>query len=618
MKLILRGLMISTLLFCSAARALEPANPQANAKARAILNYFQSLSARQEKRLVSGQFTDFGRPASLRLMNEIHDQTGQWPALMGVDYADFSTGSLACKAPNQAAIEYWNQGGMVTISAHLFNPANPKGGGLRDKGVDLEALLAPGTDTHTRWMQELDLIAAGLQELKDAGVVVLWRPFHEMNGDWFWWGAKDPASFIKIWRHMFDYFSKTKGLDNLIWVYSPNHGNKTAAYYAGDPYVDLVGLDAYTDFVDTEHIKGYAELAKMEKPFGFTEYGPHGSQNPPGDYDYRRFLEGVKKDFPKAVFFMSWNWKWSLAKNNNVKEMMADPWIVNRNDLPTGLADMRIRFLSNKRIVFLGDSITQAGQYVSFTDYYLERLFPETDFDVYGLGLASETLSGLSEKGHAGGAFPRPCLFERLGRLLEKLKPGVVFACYGINDGIYMPLDDQRFASFKGGVQKLIAQCKEAGVKAIFLITPPIFDAAEKPGEFNYDSVMTAYAAWKVTLKDPGVHVIDLHTAMRKARDARSEAFSKDSIHPGDDGHLLMSKTILGAFGIQVPDEPLAAIQDDPLFKEVDLLRRQRSTHWLEHIGYTREKTVAPQPLGDSEAEERKMRLVIDDLRRRR
>ena len=339
MKPILRSLLALSLLSAGvAANALEPANPNANAKARAILNYFQGLSARPDKRLVSGQFTGFGRGTSLHLADEIHDLTGQRPALVGADYADFQNGSLTSQAPNQAAMAYWNAGGLVTISAHLYNPTNPQGGGLRDKDVDLELLLAPGTDTHTRWMQELDLIATGLQELKDAGVVVLWRPFHEMNGDWFWWGAKDPTTFIKVWRQMFEYFSRTKGLDNLLWVYSPNHGNKTAAYYAGDHYVDLVGLDAYTDFVDTNHIKGYAEVAKIEKPFGFTEYGPHGSRDPPGDYDYRRFLEGVRKDFPRAVFFMSWDAKWSLARNNNVKEMLADPWIVNRSDVPAGLA----------------------------------------------------------------------------------------------------------------------------------------------------------------------------------------------------------------------------------------------------------------------------------------
>jgi len=325
-------------LLCSglAANALEPANPKANAKARTILNYFQSLGEREDKRLVSGQFTGFGRGTSLQLMNEIHQRTGQWPALMGTDYADFAHGSLTTQAPNQAAIQYWRAGGLVTISGHLYNPANPKGG-LRDQGVDLGPLLAPDSEIHARWMEELDSIASGLQELKDAGVVVLWRPFHEMNGGWFWWGAKDPASFIKLWRHMFDYFTKAKGLDNLLWVYSPNHGDKTAAYYAGDRYVDIVGLDAYTDFVDRGHIKGYGEVTKIEKPFGFTEYGPHGPHNPPGDYDYQRFLDGVKKEFPKAVFFMSWDGKWSLARNNNVKEMLADAWMVNRLDMPAGM-----------------------------------------------------------------------------------------------------------------------------------------------------------------------------------------------------------------------------------------------------------------------------------------
>ena len=130
----------------------------------------------------------------------------------------------------------------------------------------LEDLLKPDSETHTRWMQELDLMAAGLKELQEAGVVVLWRPFHEMNGGWFWWGAAEPEKFIAVWRHMFDYFSKTKGLNNLLWVYGPNHGQNTASYYAGEQYVDIVGLDAYTDYLDPQHVKGYAEVAALPKP----------------------------------------------------------------------------------------------------------------------------------------------------------------------------------------------------------------------------------------------------------------------------------------------------------------------------------------------------------------
>src|SRR6476620_7192518 len=160
--------------------------------------------------------------------------------------------------------------------------------------------------------------------------------------------------------------------------------------------------------------------------------------------------------------------------------------------------------LAGKRVVFLGDSNTQAGGYVNFTTYYLEKLDPKKNFDIIGLGLASETLSGLSEDGHAGGKFPRPCLFERLGRLLEKAKPDVVFACYGINDGIYQPLDKDRFAAFQKGVTKLIEQCKEAGVKQVFIVTPPIYDFTPKAGDVDYDAVLAEYAKWEKGLKVPG------------------------------------------------------------------------------------------------------------------
>ena len=325
-------------LFCGKGISAEPANPKSNPATRAQLDYFHDLSGRTAgKRILSGQFSDFGNGANLRIMERVHEKTGHWPALVGVDYADFPRGSLTTKVPNQVAINYWKQGGLVTVMAHMYNPANPKDGGLRDKGVILADLLKEDTDTHKRWMQQLDLAADGLLELKRAGVVVLWRPFHEMNGGWFWWGAQDFDTFIKVWRHMFHYFSETKGLDNLLWVYGPNHGQNTAKYYPGDRYVDIVGLDAYTDFIDPEHIRGYKEIAALPKPFGFTEYGPHGSQNPPGDYDYRRFLQGVEKNFPKTCFFMSWNAKWSLATNQFTRDLLESPSIVNRDNLPKAL-----------------------------------------------------------------------------------------------------------------------------------------------------------------------------------------------------------------------------------------------------------------------------------------
>ena len=88
-------------------------------------------------------------------------------------------------------------------------------------------------------------------------------------------------------------------------------------------------------------------------------------------------------------------------------------------------------------------------------DAALIAQLPEATQEIIPLGLSSETVSGLSEEGHAGGKFPRPDLHERLDRALEKAKPQLVFACYGMNDGIYFPLSTERFKAFQDGMKKL-------------------------------------------------------------------------------------------------------------------------------------------------------------------
>lgn len=316
-----------------------PANTNASPAAQAVLKYIQSLQGRGEKRLLSGQFTDFGTNAhssTERVFGQIQQRTGCTPAILGVDYADWHDGSIAGAEPNAAALEQWRHGGLVTITAHFFNPlrTNAPVGGLRDKGVDIAPLLDPASPAHAVWLRELDDVAAGLQQLRAAGVVVLWRPFHEMNGGWFWWGAKKPDAFIALWRQMFDYFTTQKKLDNLLWVYAVNTGGRTVEYYPGDGYVDLVGVDAYTDSVDTNHIHGTAALLNLPKPFGFAEFGPHGPFHPPGNYNYLRFMDGVEQNFPQAVFFQAWSVNWGLTTNQNVTALLHHPWVVNRADLP--------------------------------------------------------------------------------------------------------------------------------------------------------------------------------------------------------------------------------------------------------------------------------------------
>lgn len=325
----------------AAAAASAPADPALNARGRVILAYFQQLQASPDLKLVSGQFAGWsGSSGKMEVLAKIETATGQWPAVIGLDYCGWDNGQAAIyTAPvNELAKAYWRDGGLVTISWHAPNPANPKGGGLNDKGVELAELLKPGA-THDRWMKSLDQIAAGLEELQAAGIVVIWRPLHEMNGGWFWWGAKPGADFVAVWRHMFDYFTKTKNLHNLIWDFGPNHGQQPATnFYPGDAYVDLTGLDAYTDHIDPQHIKGFPEIVALGKPTGFTEYGPHGASNPPGDYDYRRLLAGIAENFPQLRRFLCWDAKWNPAENKFAKEFYNDSRVITRAALPAGLA----------------------------------------------------------------------------------------------------------------------------------------------------------------------------------------------------------------------------------------------------------------------------------------
>src|SRR5687767_1930208 len=120
-----------------------------------------------------------------------------------------------------------------------------------------------------------------------------------------------------------------------------------------------------------------------------------------------------------------------------------------------------------RRILFLGDSITYAGQYVDYFEAYLAVNYPDRGFEVINAGLPSETVSGLSEPGHADGKFPRPNLHERLDRALAKTKPDLVFACYGMNDGIYQPFSEERFNRFRLGVIRLRNKVAAAGAQII-------------------------------------------------------------------------------------------------------------------------------------------------------
>ena len=201
-----------------------------------------------------------------------------------------------------------------------------------------------------------------------------------------------------------------------------------------------------------------------------------------------------------------------------------------------------------KRVLILGDSITHSGQYVDSIATYFATRFPDRQIEFLNLGLPSETVSGLSEDGHAGGKFPRPDLHERLTRVLEKTKPDTVIACYGMNDGIYLPFAEDRFVAFSNGLVRLRTLVAATGAKMIH-VTPPVFDEVKGQGP-GYGNTLDRYAAWMLGQRASGWDVVDLHGPMNRVLAERRVAnpnffLAGDGVHPGDLGHWIMAKQIL-------------------------------------------------------------------------
>jgi lysophospholipase L1-like esterase len=211
-----------------------------------------------------------------------------------------------------------------------------------------------------------------------------------------------------------------------------------------------------------------------------------------------------------------------------------------------------------RTVLFLGNSITWQGNYVNDIEAYFRYKNPGLDIEFINLGLPSETVSGLSEEGHANGEFPRPDLHERLSRILQQVKPDLVFACYGMNDGIYLPFDSTRFKKFKEGVLWLHDEVIKAGAE-ITHITPPDYDELRGKAQ-GYTALLDIYSDWLLSLRQSRQwEVIDIHYAMKKYLQAHRQADAKfgmdafalaeDGVHPGETGHWIMAREILVRMG---------------------------------------------------------------------
>ncbi len=295
--------------------------------------------------------------------------------------------------------------------------------------------------------------------------------------------------------------------------------------------------------------------------------------------------------------------------------------------------------LNSRHIIFLGDSITYAGGYIDFVETWLRSRFPNAAIDILDLGLPSETVSGLSEPGHAGGAFPRPDLHERLSRVLEKTKPDLIFAGYGMNDGIYYPFSEERFRAFQDGIIRLRQRANQAGAKIVHL-TPPTFDPLPLKGKTlpagrseyrtpfdGYNETLDKYSAWLVDQRAQGWDVIDIHLPMNRflAEHRKADpsfALAADGVHANVQGHWLIAREILKELGaspgLAESDSHSALLGLHPRAEEILKLVQQRNSlrkdPWLTDAGHKRPGMAKGKPLNDAEEEAAKIDIKLHDI----
>ena len=139
-------------------------------------------------------------------------------------------------------------------------------------------VLTPGTDLHAKWIAQVDEIARFLRQLQAARVPVLWRPYHEMNGDWFWWGGRHEGEYTteRLYRQIFDRMVHHHQLNNLIWMWSVDRpsqpGREFSRYYPGNEYLDIVSLDVYGSDFNPAYYDSLKALAQG-KPLALGEVG---------------------------------------------------------------------------------------------------------------------------------------------------------------------------------------------------------------------------------------------------------------------------------------------------------------------------------------------------------
>jgi mannan endo-1,4-beta-mannosidase len=279
---------------CAGCGSVRPVTPNASPEAVALLKYIQSISG---KHTLTGQHN----------YPNTHDTStqqaaGAWgktPAIFGQDFGFAAPGDKDAVAARPDIVaecrRQYEQGSIITLCWHAVPPTadepvtfRPKPGAAASNNLasvqghltdeQWNELITPGTALNRRWCDQVDVIAGCLKQLQAAHVPVLWRPYHEMNGDWFWWGGRrGEHGTTVLYRQLFDRLVNYHHLNNLVWIWSVDRPStpqrQFADYFPGRNYFDIAALDVYRGDFSQSYYRDLMKLAGG-KPVALAEVGP--------------------------------------------------------------------------------------------------------------------------------------------------------------------------------------------------------------------------------------------------------------------------------------------------------------------------------------------------------
>ena len=281
----------------------DPVTPGYSSEAKQLLDYLYAISG---SRTLVGQHN---QPQFLDILSiDVAGRSRDQAAVYGQDFGYSPRGTLDDITLRQEninrIIREHELGSIITLMWHAVRPIDEEPGTWRETvqadltDAEWQELITPGSPINARWRAQVDVIAWFLKQLQREKIPVLWRPYHEMNGPWFWWGHKrGEEGYVKLWKMLFDRLVHFHGLNNLIWVWNANELNSTNKhpyewYYPGHDYVDVLATDVYRANFDPVNYHSLLDLGDG-RPIALGEVGPFPS-------------EALLAEQPRWAWFMGW------------------------------------------------------------------------------------------------------------------------------------------------------------------------------------------------------------------------------------------------------------------------------------------------------------------------